>query len=178
MAPLPSLAYAFIVTAVQVDLGLSDAVSCPVTGCGTTPPAGTEWALGLPMGSVVSDGLGLFWRVGLGDVASCPLTGCIGGPTTIAGGVPPGLLFDVVPPLATDGTSIYFFDDTEDAVQMSPHGPRLLRCPVAGCPRDGAEILHVAPPVGHFVTADVAVDATTIYFTDYGMGGVLVRMPK
>ena len=161
-------------------------LSCPVTGCGTNPPAGTEWVTLWPKEDVTTDATAIHTHEAQ-RLTSCPLAGCPSGPRILASGLGDprwATSLGVTPHVATDGTSLYFFDDGPGARWVDAPGVRLLKCPLTGCDCSGPQVLWTSPPwplIGMTSEAlALAVDATSVYFTARQPGGtsVLAKLPK
>ncbi len=125
--------------------------SCPATGC---PLAPTTIATGASGDAVVVKNGTAYFTVG-NSVVSCPASGCTTPHTIGASDDPYGL--------ATDGVSIYWIDDIDEAIYS---------CPVTGC----------SGSASHFATnqlveqgANIAVDGEYVYWTN---GAQVVRQHK
>ena len=173
-------------TAAAVSLGVQSTSSCPVTGCGTNPPAGTNWVSFWPNKHLASDDASVYVQ-DPEAVTGCSFSGCGAGVSILAGGLGAiGSYNDnsATSTLATDGVSIYFLDLGTAAKWVPSTGVRLLKCPVGGCPAGGAEVLWVSPPLpvpgGISRPLTVAVDSANVYFTALQADGttVLAMLPK
>jgi hypothetical protein len=156
-----------------VAFGWPSALSCPTTGCGTTPPAGTEWVTVWPTVHVATDSTRVTSRDG-SRVTSCPFSGCPSGPGILASGLGPGSI-------ATDGAFVYFFDAGPGAPWVKSTGARLSRCPASGCDAAGPVVLWTSPPWPTASTSlALAVDDVNVYFAAVQADGtpVLARLPK
>jgi hypothetical protein len=159
--------------------------SCPVTGCGTSPPAGTDWVTLLPNLDLATDSANVH-VLGGGHVDSCTLPGCTPSSRLTAAGlgdVRYASTFAVTPRIATDGVSVYFFDYGPSAPWVPATGVRLSKCPVAGCPVTGPEVLWTSPawpstPAQRPLA--LAVDGANVFFTAMqpDLTSWLVKMPK
>ncbi|MDB4936166.1 MAG: hypothetical protein JWP87_3138, partial [Labilithrix sp.] len=162
-----------------VDFGSSLTLTCPVTGCGTSPGAGTEWISLGPRALLATDATAVYAHEET-RVTSCPFSGCVGGPIVLAGGLgrTSGSIF-ANPLVISDGTSIYFVDDGKTAPWVRSTGPRLLRCPASGCDAAGPTLLWSAPPAPNdagYVPdwLALAVDDANVYFAARQVDGTTV----
>jgi outer membrane protein assembly factor BamB len=183
--PTFTQSHGLFLTPGAIDLGWPMALSCPVTGCGTTPPIGTEWVTRVPTFNMATDAANVYLHADV-RIELCPFSGCTAGREILAGGlgnVSYAFSPANTPRIATDGTSIYFFDAAEFARWVPGSGVRLLRCPVGGCPASGPEILWTSPAwpgPGGIRPLALAVDDTSVYFTALQADGsfALVQMAK
>jgi hypothetical protein len=142
----PSGAGGLVVDATNVywvDSAGGQVLVCAKTGCGSAPTVLAS-GQGGPSGIAVSGGTAYWTNVTAGTVASCAVAGCGGIPTVVATGLasPGGI--------TADATSVYW---TETGA-----GGSVDSCATSGCVTP--TVLAAAPGLL------LAVDATTIYFTD------------
>jgi hypothetical protein len=131
-------------------------LGCSLVGCGS-PVTIAENVDGA--GTIIQDATSLYWRSQLGstsELVTCPKTGCIGQPVSV-GSSPPivGL------PLLLDGTNAYWSTTLG-----------LVRCDALSCPT-GADV--ITAPQSPWA---MAVDATSLYWTDATNGTISRLTPK
>jgi len=140
--------------------GTSGAVmTCNLPTC---TPAPLVSSTGQPNG-LATDGTNIYFTSGIsgGAVRKCALAGCNNTPITLASPL------DIPMAIATDGENVYF--------TTTPMGPgAVYKCPVAGC---GSQPTVVAQGSRVFSPGSIAIDATSVYFTDFNTL-VVVRTPK
>ena len=149
----------FAANATEAFISYENAIEqCPTSGCGTI----MTFASGQEPTDIALSGAGVTWidlgtlpagKAALfvdGGIMNCPLDGCDGGPTVLAAGLnyPTGL--------AVNGTTAYWAQSNS-----------IDACSVTGCNGTPTSILSL--PAGYGV-ADLAVDATDVYFGDVGSG--------
>ena len=103
-----------------------------------------------------------------GAIRSCPLSGCPAGGSTVLAAYPswlPGAA------LAVDGSNAYW--TTEDA---AGEWGQIVRCSLGGCGGKPAPLATTAT-ANRAATRGLALDATSVYWTDPGSGQVLT-LPK
>lgn len=119
---------------------------CAVGGCGGNPTTlASQWA------SVVSlDGTNAYWSGN--QVAKCALGGCGGNPTMLTSG---SWTFG----LDVDATDVYF---------TTQNGGTISKCAIGGCNQTPTTLV-----VGQSSPYFLAVDATAVYWTNYGSNSVM-----
>jgi hypothetical protein len=162
-------------------------LSCALGGCNGTPSLLASPApSGVAAGQIVLDQGNVYWNLGVpnsfappslveapgytfasspspyAEILKCGKGGCNGQPSSIV----PGLGAPMA--LATDGINVYFTDLGSHQPPSSATNTGLVaKCPVAGCPDGGTMIAgSLENPRG------IAVDATNIYWADFGSGAV------
>ncbi len=134
-------------------------LTCSIGAC---TPSYVDVGASVDPSGVALDATSVYWTNG-GSVLKCPIAGCNGAPTVIASG-----LTSDQGAIATDGVNVYFTVN-----EMGSTGA-VMKCPVSGC--SGAPTVIACGPSVISPTA-VAVDATSVYWTDLNAGTV-TKAPK
>jgi hypothetical protein len=139
--------------------GFSGAVyKCTLPSC--APEALAQGASMKP-GALVMDATNVYFANDK-SIQRCAIAGCNGAPDTLF------TVSSFTSALATDGAAVYF-----TASAMGPGGA-LVKCAVGGC-GGGPTVLATEPTL--FSPGGIALDATSVYWTDYNKGTVS-KAPK
>jgi len=162
--PMPSSPPAAIAVAgTTVYFGAPVAGSSFLFSCGAAGCSSVSLFTGATPTAIALDGANVYLATedgAEGRLASCPQAGCEGGNTTLTTSL------TLCAGVASDGTTVYFTDRGMTDVEGGATGAgRVAKCSVSGC--NG----FPTPVAGYVnVPQQVAVDGTSVYWTDFGSG--------
>jgi hypothetical protein len=143
-----------------INSGPNQVLRCALPSCGSTP----EVFANIPFtGAVPFSGLALYaddvyWTQGSaeGGVFTCPKSGCGASPTTLATGQASPTF------VAVDDSGVYWANGS---------GGTIMQCPLSGCKAPNLLASTVAPFA-------IALDPVSVYFTNSGAFGEVLRVAK
>jgi len=132
----------------------AEVLTCPLSGCGSSPMA--LWSAGLaPAASGIAvDASDIYWSTAKGEVMKCALSGCNNTPTVLVGAT---AALAAANQIALDDGNVYVVD-------ANPAGQgRVLGCAKSGCGNNPAELA-----IGLNAPRALVTDGVNVYWIERG----------
>ena len=146
-----------------------DGIIWMVSADGGTPETLAVAATTNPIGEITADTTSVYWAQGVGEcqVMKTPLGG---GTSSTLGSFSCGAL--VVYAVAVDSTAVYWAmgADEETGLSPMPVSASIMKVPIGG--GTPTEITELGPAIGEGAFGMLAVDETSLYWTDSAAGTV------
>lgn len=136
----------------------AEVLTCPLSGCGSSPTALWSADLAPAASGIAVDASDVYWSTANGEVMKCALSGCNNTPTVLVGAT---AALAATNQIALDDANVYVVD-------ANPAGQgRVVGCAKAGCGSNPAELA-----IGLNAPRALVTDGVNVYWIERGANSV------